>query len=72
MLYKTKHGYEIRLTGQNPNLANISGMKVGKIILTTQIIAGFVSGLGGATYMLSLIHILESAWFISTLNWFLL
>ncbi len=52
MLYKTKHGYEIRLTGQNPNLANISGMKVGKIILTTQIIAGFVSGLGGATYML--------------------
>lgn len=53
-LYKSKHGYAIRVVGKNQNFAKYSGMKVTAIILYSQIIGGFISGMGGATQMLGM------------------
>ena len=42
LVYKTKFGYEVRISGSNPEFAKYSG------IIMTQVIAGAVAGLGGA------------------------
>lgn len=53
-LYRTKWGYELRVTGQNDKFANYSGIKTLKIFLYSQIIAGVISGMGGATELLGI------------------
>lgn len=44
----TKHGYEIAVIGDSPATARYSGMKVGRIMLRTIFLSGFVVGLAGA------------------------
>lgn len=44
----TKHGYEIGVIGDSPSTARYSGMKVGKIMLRTIFLSGFIIGLAGA------------------------
>lgn len=48
-LYKSKWGYEIRVTGNNKQFAKYSGINVVKVILVAHIVAGFVAGMGGIT-----------------------
>ena len=48
-LYKSKWGYEIRVTGNNKKFAKYSGINVVKVILVAHIVAGFVAGMGGIT-----------------------
>ncbi|MEG2143820.1 MAG: ABC transporter permease [Oscillospiraceae bacterium] len=55
-LYKTKMGYEIRLTGQNSEFAKYSGVNIVKVILISQLAGGFVAGLGGGVELLSPIY----------------
>lgn len=55
-LYKTKLGYELRLTGQNEEFARYSGINIVKVILISQLIGGAVAGLGGGVEILSPIY----------------
>ncbi len=47
-LYKTKWGYEIRMTGINTHFANYSGINTFKAILVAHVVAGALAGVGGA------------------------
>jgi simple sugar transport system permease protein len=53
-MYKSKRGYEIILTGENIKFAEYSGIKTGSVILTAQLIGGFIAGVGGATEVLGM------------------
>ena len=55
-LYRTKMGYELRITGENEEFARYSGINIVKVIVISQVIGGFVSGLGGGVEMLSPIY----------------
>lgn len=48
LVYKTKFGYEVRISGSNPEFAKYSGIRTSRVIIMTQVIAGAVAGLGGA------------------------
>lgn len=47
-LYKTKLGYELRLSGSNMSYAKYAGISVSTSIIVAQLIGGFLSGVGGA------------------------
>lgn len=55
-LYKTKIGYELRITGENEAFARYSGISIVKVIVISQLLGGFVAGLGGGVEMLSPIY----------------
>lgn len=48
IIYKTKKGYELRVSGLNPDAAQRAGINVQKNIIYTMIISGLLSGLAGA------------------------
>src|SRR5919206_4016714 len=47
LLWKTKWGYEIRATGQNPSAAEYGGVSIRKEIVLTMAISGALAGGGG-------------------------
>jgi general nucleoside transport system permease protein len=49
VLEKTTLGFEIRTAGLNPHAAKYAGIKVGRIIILTMVLSGFLAGIGGAT-----------------------
>ncbi|WP_405168719.1 ABC transporter permease [Paenibacillus sp. FSL H3-0286] len=53
-LYKTKWGYELRMTGINRDFARYSGMKTAKVIILVHLIAGFIAGMGGSVEVLGM------------------
>lgn len=53
-LYRTRWGYSIRMTGLNENFTEYSGISVTKVIIYSQLIGGFIAGIGGATEMLGM------------------
>ncbi len=55
-LYKTKWGYETRMVGQNASFAKYSGINVMKVVLSCQLIGGFISGFGGAIEQLGMFN----------------
>ena len=55
-LYRTKMGYELRLTGENGAFAKYSGVNIVKVVVVSQLLGGFISGLGGGVEMLSPIY----------------
>ena len=55
-LYRTKMGYQLRITGENEEFARYSGINIVKVILVSQLLGGFVIGLGGGVEMLSPIY----------------
>ena len=54
VLYKTKLGFRIRMVGQNKNFAKYIGVSVPLIAITSQVIGGFIGGVGGAAEVLSI------------------
>lgn len=52
-LYRTRFGYELRLSGENVRFARYSGINIRRVILLSQLLGGFVAGLGGGVEMLS-------------------
>ena len=42
-LFKTKTGYELRLTGENENFARYSGINIVKVILISQMVGGVIA-----------------------------
>jgi simple sugar transport system permease protein len=53
VLDKTKLGYELKATGNNPNAAKYCGMKENRNIILTMILAGGLAAMGGALFYLS-------------------
>ena len=53
VLDKTKLGYELKATGNNPNAAKYCGMKENRNVILTTVIAGSLAAMGGAMYYLS-------------------
>lgn len=53
VLNKTKFGYELRATGNNPNAAKYAGMKENRNIILTMVISGALAGLGAALFFLT-------------------
>ncbi|MCR5789043.1 MAG: ABC transporter permease [Lachnospiraceae bacterium] len=51
-MYRSRWGYQIRMIGINQDFAKYSGMKVGFVIVLSQIIGGFLAGAGGGIEML--------------------
>ena len=51
-LYKTRWGYELRMTGLNETFARYSGINTKRVILYSQIIGGAIVAAGGATEVL--------------------
>lgn len=54
LLYKTSYGYKVRTIGQNLRFATYSGIPVEKTIISLQLLAGALAGLGGTTEILGL------------------
>lgn len=53
-LRKTKWGYQIRMMGFNGKFAIYSGMGVTSTLLFSQMLGGFIAGIGGATEVLGM------------------
>lgn len=53
-IYKTRSGYEIRVTGTNSKFAKYSGINVTKVIIMVHVLAGAVAGVGGMVECLGL------------------
>ena len=47
-LYRTKWGYEIRMTGVNTDFAKYSGMNTTHVIIIASVVAGAIAGIGGS------------------------
>jgi simple sugar transport system permease protein len=50
-IYRTRWGFEIRLSGANPRFASYAGLSVSGIALYAHFISGFIGGVGGAVEM---------------------
>lgn len=53
-LKKTKWGYQIRMMGMNSKFSVYSGMGVTGILLSSQMLGGFLAGIGGACEVLGM------------------
>ena len=51
-MYRSRWGYAIRMIGINQGFAKYSGMKVGSVIVLSQLLGGFLAGAGGGIEML--------------------
>lgn len=51
-MYRTRWGYAIRMIGINQEFSRYSGMKVASVIVLSQVIGGFLAGIGGGIEML--------------------
>lgn len=53
-IFKTKWGYRLRVTGSNIHFAKCAGVSVAGVIMSSQLIGGFIAGVGGSTEMLGM------------------
>lgn len=54
LIFKTKLGYKIRVFGQNSLFAKYTGMKVGTIIILSQVFGGLIAGIGGSVELMGM------------------
>lgn len=55
-LWKTTHGFEIRMTGANPRGARYAGVRLTRTVVLTMALSGALAGLSGANQVLGLDH----------------
>ncbi len=53
-LYRSRQGYELRVTGDNPRFAHYAGINAATVMFAAQIFAGGLAGAGGAVELLGL------------------
>ena len=53
-LYRTKWGYEIRMTGINQDFSKYSGMNTTKVIMVASLVAGIIAGMGGSVEIIGM------------------
>ncbi len=51
-MFNTRWGYTIRMIGLNQDFSRYSGMKVAGVIVLSQVLGGFLAGMGGGIEML--------------------
>lgn len=51
-LFRTKWGYEMRMTGDNRSFAEYSGINAKRAIVSSQVLGAALAGAGGATFLL--------------------
>lgn len=51
-LFKTKWGYALRITGDNPSFADYSGISSDRYVTASQVIGASLAGMGGAAFLL--------------------
>ena len=61
ILYRSQWGYEIRLTGDNPNAARYAGISTGKNIILVMMVSGALAGLAGMSEISGVVHRLQGA-----------
>ncbi|GAB3495955.1 ABC transporter permease [Amycolatopsis cihanbeyliensis] len=49
-------GYELRMTGHNPEFARAQGIRTGRVVLVAMLVSGAVAGLGGGAQALGVVH----------------
>jgi general nucleoside transport system permease protein len=54
LIFKTSIGMKIRMMGQNKEFAKYSGIKVGGVILFSQLIGGMIAGIGGSVEIMGM------------------
>lgn len=54
LIYKTALGTKIRTLGQNQNFAKYTGIKVGGVIILSQVIGGAIAGIGGSVEVMGM------------------
>ena len=54
ILYKSKWGYEIRMTGLNKEFAEYSGINTFKVIIIAHLISGVIAGMGGSVEIMGM------------------
>jgi ABC-type uncharacterized transport system permease subunit len=68
LLNRTRFGYELRVTGLNPEAARVAGIDPKKMMLRTMLISGGVAGLVGLPHLLGQFHEYRDANFPSDLG----
>lgn len=53
-LYRTRWGYALRMTGMNGLFSKYMGVKTGRVILYTHLVAGLIAGIGGSVEVLGM------------------
>ena len=61
ILNRSSFGFELRAVGSNPDAARTAGISVGRTYALIMIVAGALSGLGGASQVLGVAHTLTPA-----------
>ncbi len=61
VLTKSRWGYEIRLTGDNPKAAEYAGISIKKNIILVMMVSGALAGLAGASEIMGVVHRLQGA-----------
>lgn len=60
-LFRTKHGFELRATGLQPEAAEYGGVKVGGVWWKAMALSGAIAGIGGLNFVLGYKHYYEDA-----------
>jgi simple sugar transport system permease protein len=60
-LFRTKHGFELRATGLQPEAAEYAGVKVGAVWWKVMALSGAIAGIGGLNFVLGYKHYYEDA-----------
>lgn len=53
-MYRTRWGYRIRLTGLKSSFARYTGIKTASVIIISQLLGGFIAGVGGSIEILGM------------------
>ncbi len=56
LMFKTKYGYEIRITGSNPDAGRYAGIYPTRILVLSMIISGGLAGIAGVGEVLGIHH----------------
>lgn len=54
LMDKSKFGRALRITGSNGSFARYSGIKIGSVVIASQLIGGMLAGLGGGVEMIGM------------------
>jgi len=54
LMFRTRWGYRIRMTGQNDSFARYSGIKTASVVILAQLLGGFMAGIGGSVELLGM------------------
>ncbi len=61
ILYRSRWGYEIRLTGDNPRAAQYAGISISRNTVLVMVLSGAIAGLAGMSEISGVVHRLQGS-----------